>query len=61
MEILLGIIGTTIFVMGVLYLIGLSASYDITSPYYISKDGRYGYRKSFIERFIDAWEHFHRF
>lgn len=55
-EILLSLIGATLLLCILSLLIGLSCAYDRTSPFYISKDGRHGYRKCFLERFIDACE-----
>jgi len=55
-QIVLGLIGCTIVLLGMSLLIGLSYAYDKTSPFYISSDGRYGYKKSRLERLIDALE-----
>ena len=54
--IVLGLIGSTLLLLVLSFLIGLSYCYDKTSPFYISADGRYGYKKSHFERFIDACE-----
>ena len=59
-QIVLGIIGCTLFLLGMSLLIGISYAYDKTSPFFIAKDGRYGYRKSILERFCDALEYFGR-
>lgn len=60
-QIVLGLIGCTLLLCLISLLIGVSYAYDITSPFYIAKDGSYGYKKSFLERFIDALELYSKF
>lgn len=61
LQILLGLIGCTLLLCLLSLLIGISYAYDKTSPFYISKDGRRGYRKCFLERFCDALELYSKF
>lgn len=55
-QIVIAVVMVTAVLTLMSLLIGLSYAYDKTSPFYISSDGRYGYKKSKLERLIDALE-----
>lgn len=56
-EILLDSIIVTAGVAAAFWTIGFMYAWDETSPFKIR--GNRGYKKSWIERFIDAWEFYH--
>ena len=58
MSVLLQVIIVTAGVTGALWTIGFMYCWDEVSPFKIK--GNCGYKKSWLERFIDALEYYHK-